>query len=317
MKTTKICSNPNCKHGGVEQPLSNFYKDNSIKCGYRSRCKDCCREYDLKNKKNISKQFPNEKICSNPKCKHAGKLQPICNFTKSSKAKTGYRSLCKTCEKEYRVKNKKILNAKLRKHNLSDATLYYYEQLKKYYPESIRIKDNTFEVKCANNNCSTWFTPSISQARHRLESIKTGIYENHMYCSDSCKMNCPIYKQKSYFINDKSINLNYLIRLNILQTELSKICFELDNYTCQYCGVSKLDDPNIILEAHHIIPITLDIMCASDIYSASSDEKNTKRNIITLCSTCHNNIHKKTSCNGYYLHKYKYDYNLLFKMMIL
>ena len=52
VKHTKICSNPNCIHCGVEQPLSNFYKDKSIKCGYRSRCKDCCQEYDAINKRN-------------------------------------------------------------------------------------------------------------------------------------------------------------------------------------------------------------------------------------------------------------------------
>lgn len=317
VKYTKICSNPNCIHCGVEQPLSNFYKDKSIKCGYRSRCKDCCREYDAINKRNTSKQPPAEKICSNPNCKHAGKLQPINNFTKSAKTKTGYRSLCETCEKEYRLKNKEFLNFELRKYNASNATIYYYEQLKKYYHEDIRIDGDTFQVKCANNTCSQWFTPTVSQARHRLESINTGIYENHMYCSDKCKISCPRYKQKSYLVDHESTNLNYLIRLNILQNELSSMCFELDNYTCQYCGANKNNNQDIILEAHHITPVFLDIMCASDIYLTHKYDLNVKRNIITLCSDCHNKIHRKNNCNGHFLHKYQYDYELLSKMMIL
>lgn len=38
MKTTKKCTNPNCRK---EKPLTEFYKDKNIKCGLKSICKVC------------------------------------------------------------------------------------------------------------------------------------------------------------------------------------------------------------------------------------------------------------------------------------
>ena len=51
---TKICSNPNCPHGGKPQPLSNFHKRSGRKCGVVSRCKDCVRMAREKNKEEIN-----------------------------------------------------------------------------------------------------------------------------------------------------------------------------------------------------------------------------------------------------------------------
>lgn len=37
----KICSKPDCVHGGRPQPLANFHKDKQKKSGYRPDCKTC------------------------------------------------------------------------------------------------------------------------------------------------------------------------------------------------------------------------------------------------------------------------------------
>ena len=72
-------------------------------------------------------------------------------------------------------------------------------------------------------------------------------------------------------------------RDDVLQNQLREMVFELDDYTCQKCGKSKEDYPDLILHCHHIIPFKADISLASDI-----------NNCITLCSECHNYFHNQT-----------------------
>ena len=46
-----------------------------------------------------------------------------------------------------------------------------------------------------------------------------------------------------------------------------------DNYTCQYCGLSTRDEPNLLLEIDHIIPVSRGGLTTED-------------NLQTLCWIC-------------------------------
>lgn len=52
--------------------------------------------------------------------------------------------------------------------------------------------------------------------------------------------------------------------------------FKRDNYTCQNCGVRSKKNMNVILQAHHIIPIAVNMFKIYDV-----------DNGITFCKECH------------------------------
>ncbi len=56
--------------------------------------------------------------------------------------------------------------------------------------------------------------------------------------------------------------------------------FEEDNYTCLFCGNSKLNNIELELHCHHIIPYTKDQIQDCDLDNA-----------ITVCKECHKWIH--------------------------
>jgi len=54
---TKTCSRADCEHGGVKQPVTNFYRKNSSTDGLCGYCKDCCdtlsTRYEENNKEKV------------------------------------------------------------------------------------------------------------------------------------------------------------------------------------------------------------------------------------------------------------------------
>lgn len=107
---SKVCNSCN-----LNKPLSNFYKDSSLKCGYRGKCKECTNKV-------VDMYAPTITTDKNRKCNICKVNQPLLNFHKSKRSKGGYFITCKTCqnikrtnrnkqpdtyikEKEYRKKN--------------------------------------------------------------------------------------------------------------------------------------------------------------------------------------------------------------------
>ena len=127
---TKICRK--CKK---EKPLSEFYKHETSKDGYRGYCREChykkMKEYVYKNKKiNKYRDYENELLSGKTKiCSRCKKEKLLVKFYKDKSKKDGYRSYCKEChnnytrdhyyknkerykeyQKTYYLKNKKRLN---------------------------------------------------------------------------------------------------------------------------------------------------------------------------------------------------------------
>jgi len=155
----------------------------------------------------------------------------------------------------------------------------YADQIS-YAEECRRNKDdrNVLELKCAY--CGKWFIPTISQVYERIRSLNGRNYgEQRIYCSDKCKLECPIYHQISYPKDFKPATSREV------QPELRQMRFEIDNYTCQSCMKTQ-DELEEGLHCHHIEGIRWEPLESADIDK-----------VITLCKSCHIEAHKKEGCN--------------------
>jgi len=168
------------------------------------------------------------------------------------------------------------------KNNITESKLCWYDTYanKISYAEEIRrcSKDiNILEVKCTY--CGKWFKPTYTQVGCRIEGLEgrgraTDKTEYRLYCSDSCKIQCPIYRKKKYVDGYAPTTSREV------QPELRQMVFLRDNYTCQKCNIKGGS-----LHCHHIDPVA-----NNPIESADID------NCITLCRGCHKKVHKM---NGY------------------
>ena len=265
--STKICSNSNCIHGGIEQSITNFSKNKTRSDGLNYWCKDCERKYRQEHKDKIHKNM-----------------------------------------KKYFEDHHNDLLAYQKQHN-KDFVLYdtYARQLEPIH-ECRRDPDNNklLQVRCFYNQCKEWFNPTVLQVKSRIAALKTSSKtENNFYCSDQCKESCSVFRSRSDGQKDKNILLRQLMRLNILQSELSDMVLEKSKHTCVKCGRSKQTNPDLIFEAHHIISPFIDPMIASDI-----------SNLICLCNECHEKIHKLSlGCKPLEIFNFRIDFEILLKMM--
>lgn len=129
------------------------------------------------------------------------------------------------------------------------------------------------EIKCSL--CGKWHIPSLKHLKSILSSFnRIGTHLN-LYCSDECKEACPVYRQrifpKGFKVND--------YRNEILDPDLRLLVFNRDSYQCQKCGVSE------DLHVHHIEGVAQNPMLANDI-----------ENCITVCHSCHAEIHSRPGC---------------------
>lgn len=243
------------------------------------------------------------KICSRKDCIHGGKPQPVTNFYKRKTTYDGYRCECKDCSKKdndsyyqensepvkskaakYRDENRETINKYFNVYHKKLA-LYksWYNKLSKY-DECRRDPNNPelLQVKC--KYCNNWFNPNTQEVQMRLLGINytTTRGERNLYCSNACKEACPIYgkqTQQKDFESNTSREVNAVLR---------KIVLEQDNWTCQLCGRSKSDDPELELHVHHEKGYT-----QNPIFRDDPD------NCITVCRDCHNWLHHKEGC-GYH-----------------
>ena len=164
----------------------------------------------------------------------------------------------------------------------------WFEKISPYYePDQIRRDPDNSELiqfKCHLSSCENWVNPTYEQLTKRYRSIvgSTG-GENNIYCSDECKQKCPVFGAKDFPKGFKP-KIDYSREA---QPELREMVLKRDNYTCQKCGKSKKEFPDIVLHCHHKFPLNEDPVCSADI-----------DNCITLCVDCHKWVHKNVpGCN--------------------
>jgi 5-methylcytosine-specific restriction endonuclease McrA len=115
----------------------------------------------------------------------------------------------------------------------------------------------------------------------RMNGLDQG--KGYFYCTDECKNTCPLYRQKTYYRDQRPYVTEHI---NSIHPQLRDMCFERDKYECQICGEKK------DLRCHHIDPII-----NNPIESADLD------NVITLCNNCHKKSHQLPKCSTGYLSK--------------
>ena len=298
---TRICSNPECIHGGIPQPLTNFWKKKDVRSGYCAICKDCgnakSRERYRKNKekkhnyylKNKDKKLNyNKRYYENNKDRILAKNKEYRENNKDSISKQ---------RKKYREENQEKITSAQKKYFENNAA--YLSEYKKNYLRSLAkfdsfynkivtyeecqrdpINSDLIQVRCKNSNCREWFNPTVGQLTDRIRAINNlGRGDSNLYCSDTCKTTCPIYRRVSKISNQS---------FRSIQPELREMVFDRDNSVCFICGRSKDDFPELIFHCHHVDPII-----NNPIESADID------NCITLCKECHLEVHMSVPGCGF------------------
>ncbi|MBF0231843.1 MAG: HNH endonuclease [Desulfamplus sp.] len=261
--------------------------------------KEYCKEYFKINKEKRKKQQKEYYIANKEKIKDYLKEYHK-EYLKKNKEKIKEKS-----QKYYKANIKKrkeydIMNAEKIKQRNKEYNRINTEKRKKYLKtyntsqllitsviasnlaeyENIQMSEcgQYAEVQCLF--CKTWFIPAILQVNSRISAIighSNG--ENNLYCSDSCKALCPVYKQQWYpkGLAPRSSNRPYIDPWVIEQA------LERDDYECQRCG--SQDD----LQVHHIQGATQFPEYANDL-----------ENLITFCDSCHYEYaHQLEKCSTY------------------
>jgi hypothetical protein len=141
-------------------------------------------------------------------------------------------------------------------------------------PEEERL----LQVKC--KKCNNWFTPTRYQVEGRvlaLYRLQDGrAIEHNFYCSNECKLICPIYKKVKHY--DGKLPKE---RKPYTSQELREWSVEVRqraNFKCEICG-------NPATESHHIIPKIVNAFSALD-----------PDNGISVCKACHHEFLHTDEC---------------------
>lgn len=153
----------------------------------------------------------------------------------------------------------------------------YAPQLEKYQPVH-KIEQDGIEllgVECAF--CKKIFVPKLTHVQNRINSINgKSLGEHNLYCTEECKVACPIYKQVLWPKDYKSYENT---RSN--QKDWAVMVKERDNYTCRNCGTTEGQ-----MIAHHVDPVINNPVESADIDNGK-----------TLCEACDKIAHQAPGCS--------------------
>jgi len=311
--TEKTCIKCNKLKNVIE-----FYKDKGLKDGFKNVCKAC----EKKRRIDRFKEFRKNRIETTieKKCPSCGEIKKLIEFHKNKYQRDGWQGVCKKCRhkyyvekgyirvseygkeryakadkkvwheankknyiknkkqrdlqmKKYREKNKEKLALQQKEYRNSNAKYKLYHN-RLTVDEAPRIHEDGESLEVLCKYCGKYFVPLNGEVTKRIEAINgtsQGIL--YLYCNNECKNNCPIYGQIKYpkgFKKGTSREVDPFIR---------QLCFERDNWTCQKCGVTEN------LHCHHIDGYAQNKILANDI-----------DNVITLCKSCHKEVHLEVGC---------------------
>ena len=128
-----------CVKCGRELPVSNFGRHSRTKDGYQPCCRECLSKQNSGHRKR--KPFEHNEAPAKPeepeavpegmkKCCHCGRILPVTEFRRHSKAKDGLQSACKECQvemttaaKQKRTADKKEITRQARKEAIKAKLL--------------------------------------------------------------------------------------------------------------------------------------------------------------------------------------------------
>jgi hypothetical protein len=133
-------------------------------------------------------------------------------------------------------------------------------------------------LAAACDYCGRVYVPPLRSVKDRVDSIEAYSGqggERRLYCSEECKIACPIYGQVKHYKGQRVIGSSREVPPLVRQMVLKR-----DNYTCQRC--LETDAPMI---AHHKYGYAHYPALGCDICD-----------IVTVCLDCHKAIHKIPGC---------------------
>lgn len=173
-------------------------------------------------------------------------------------------------KRDYKGENHPNWKGGVKKNNIA---LYDTYNNKIDFVDTTRRDPNNkkwLQSKCAY--CGKWFNPTLQAIQNRIASLNH-YKDTRLYCSDTCKIECPIYRKIKYPAGFKKSSSREV------SPELRQMVFERDRWECQRCGAIES------LHCHHIKGYTQNKMLANDL-----------DNCITLCKNCHKKVHKTNGC---------------------
>lgn len=261
--------------------IENFALDKNTKSGFKTWCRSCNKEYAalyrLKNKKKASRYGAEYRKKNPDKIKELNSRYYKNNSERLIFSQSEYFQKNKDKIRETRKANKRLV---LKRRRVATE----YQSKKANYLRTVRsigfidkirksqIDSNLAEVKCAY--CGKWYHPTNGDVSSRLKSINSTSPSNTFYCSDECKISCPVFGKALYpkgFKKGTSREVTPFAR---------QLCFERDEWTCQKCGVTDKS-----LHCHHVKSYIQNKILSNDI-----------ENMITLCVDCHKEMHKRKCC---------------------
>jgi len=93
-----------CKQCMINKNLNDFFKSKDTKDGYYSKCKECCKEFNLKNneknKKKVKEERKRIEKIGTKKCIRCKEERNISYFHKKHNHSSGFGPLCTVCKKK-------------------------------------------------------------------------------------------------------------------------------------------------------------------------------------------------------------------------
>ena len=237
-------------------------------------CIDKNIKYTFEQVKEILDKF-NYTLVSKKYINNESKLDCVCNKGHICKVTlSGFMRgrRCKICARQGKNNNYKggVYNSNLPLYST------YSHQLAKYQLTYLVFQGGLGLLGVECSFCKKIFVPTASAVQERIRAINNVSKGDHnLYCSEKCKQDCPTYKKRKYRSGQKGVNNR---RLD--QAAWSKMVKDRDNNTCQRCGAQ-----NEQMYAHHIYPVSINPIESADI-----------DNGITLCYSCHKDMHSIIGC---------------------
>ena len=187
----------------------------------------------------------------------------------------------KEYQKEYRKDNHEIKKERNRLYDAKKARYATYADRLTVDEQAESNAKGELVVRCFK--CASKFVPTNAQAQKRVQALSGTVKgEYHLYCSQGCKDSCSIYGAN--YDPAEASHGTYALR----NPEWAQLVKERDGFTCQKCGDTG------VVQAHHIEPVSLRPDLADDL-----------DNGITLCTSCHREVHKHDGCGLGYLRRNK------------
>ena len=247
---------------------------------YVKNNKDNCQKLRDKNKKNKKAYDKQYRLDNKEKIKIKDALYYKNNKAVLAEKHRQYHINNKDKVKQYYKENKGRFTLMRKKASLSDAEYIKYHDKLTVDESPRKAEDGIYlEVKC--RYCGKYFIPTNREVSHRINALNNTGGSKSLYCSKGCKQACPIYNQQ---VNIKGFKK---ATSREVQPQLRQMVLARDNWKCQICN--KTSD-EVQLHCHHILPINESPIESADI-----------SNCVTLCKTCHKEVHRLPGCNYYEL----------------